>query len=124
VVAEEDDVLVGFVACGPAHDAESLRNNEWEIHNLHVAPTRHGQGIGSALFESAVRLGRERGAAALMLWVVRTNTDARAFYERRGMLHDGGEQEHSIAPGLVLHEVRYKMALPGGAGATLGHHLQ
>ena len=112
-VTEENGSLVGFVACGPGRDELSLREEEWEIYNLHVAFSRQGQGIGSAMFENAVRLGREHGARSLVLWVVRTNARARAFYERRGMRLDGGEQEHSVGLGHVLHEVRYRMRLSG-----------
>jgi ribosomal protein S18 acetylase RimI-like enzyme len=112
-VGEENGNLVGFVACGPGRDGLSFRDGEWEIYNLHVAFSRQGQGIGSAMFENAVRLAREHGARSLILWVVRTNTPARAFYERKGMRHDGGEREHSVGPGHVLHEVRYRMRLSG-----------
>jgi len=112
-VAEENGNMVGFVACGPGRGGLSLREEEWEIYNLHVAPSRQGQGIGGALFENAVRLGREHGARTLILWVVRTNARARAFYEWKGMRQDGGEQEHKIGLGHVLHEVRYRMKLSG-----------
>jgi len=111
LVAEDAGALVGFVAFGPAHDPESFREGDWEIHNIHVEPSRHGQGIGRALFERAVSACREHGAAGVMLWVVKTNAAARAFYERLGMRHDGGEQEHTVQPGMVLHEVRYRMPL-------------
>ena len=112
-VAEENGNMAGFVACGPGRDGLSLREDEWEIYNLHVALSRQGRGIGGAMFENAVRLGREHGARTLILWVVRTNARARAFYEWKGMRHDGGEQEHSVGLGHVLHEVRYRMRLSG-----------
>jgi GNAT superfamily N-acetyltransferase len=112
-VAEEDGSLVGFIACGAERAAGSSRDQKWEIYNLHVARPRQGQGIGVVLFDSAVRLGREHGAAGLVLWVARTNISARTFYERRGMKHDGGQHERTVGPGEVLHEVRYSMRLPG-----------
>lgn len=109
IAAREGRRLDGFVACGPVR-ASAADATEWEIYNLHVAPTRHGEGIGSRLFEAAAELGRQRGARHLVLWVVRTNTSARAFYERKGMTSDGGEQEHALGDEL-LHEVRYRMGL-------------
>ena len=111
LVAEASGTLVGFVAFGPAHDPESFKAGDWEIHNIHVEPSRHGQGIGRLLFERAVGACRGHGAAGVMLWVVKTNAKARAFYERMGMLSDGGEQEHTVQPGMVLHEVRYRTPL-------------
>lgn len=111
LLAEEDGRLVGFVACGPARYGGSQEPREWQIYNLHSAPSRHGRGIGSVLFERAVRLGRAWGARDLMLWVVRTNTTARTFYEHRGMRPDGVEQEGHIAPGIFLDEIRYRMNL-------------
>lgn len=111
LLAEENDVLIGFVSCGPANYGESRSPEEWQIYNLHVTPSRHGQGIGGPLFDKAVQLGRERGATTLMLWVVRTNANARAFYERRGMRHDGVSQEGYQAPGAVFDEIRYTMKL-------------
>ena len=108
-IAEQESALVGFVACGwtraPAGD-----DAEWEIHNLHTLPGHHSRGIGSRLFEAAAELGRQRDARRLVLWVVTTNTHARAFYERRGMNLDGGEQEHRVESE-TLHEVRYGMPL-------------
>ena len=115
-LAEGGGELAGFVACGPARGGSS---EEWEIYNLHVAPTRHGQGLGSLLFDAALELGRERGARELVLWVVRTNDPARRFYERKGMRSDGGEQERAMGDE-TLHEVRYKMDLePAMTGPTL-----
>jgi ribosomal protein S18 acetylase RimI-like enzyme len=111
LLAEEAGALVGFVSFGPAHDPESFKAGDWEIHSLHVDPARHGQGIGRELFEQAVRACHEQLATGVMLWVVRTNRHARSFYERMGMRHDGGEQDHTVAPGIVFHEVRYRLPL-------------
>jgi ribosomal protein S18 acetylase RimI-like enzyme len=111
LVAEEAGNVIGHVTCGPAHDAVSQDSGEWEIHSLHVAPAHYRLGVGSALFSGAARVGRERGARELVLWVVRTNVRARAFYEREGMRHDGGEQDHNVGCGQVLHEVHYRMGL-------------
>jgi ribosomal protein S18 acetylase RimI-like enzyme len=108
LVAEEGDGIVGFVACGPVRGT-SRSAGEWEIYNLHVAPLRRGKGLGSRLFDAAVRLGREQGARELVLWVVKTNGTARAFYEAKGMRWDGGEQEHALGGVAKLDEVRYRM---------------
>ena len=70
VLLEEDGgAMAGFVACGFVR--RRRERAEWEVYNLHVAPSRHGEGFGSRLFDAAVRLGRERGARQLVLWVVK-----------------------------------------------------
>ena len=107
ILAEGADRLDGFVACGPMRGRSSTLI-EWEIYNIHVAPARHGEGLGSTLFNAGAELGRQRGARQLVLWVVKTNNPARAFYEAKGMKYDGGEQEHVLGD-QTLHEVRYRI---------------
>jgi ribosomal protein S18 acetylase RimI-like enzyme len=109
LLAEEGTALVGFVSCGPAR-GEFAEPDEWEIYNLHVAPDRHGLGIGSKLFDAAAALGRERLATRLVLWVVETNHRARIFYESKGMSWDGHRQDHVMETD-VFHEVRYRRTL-------------
>jgi len=112
LLSAEGDGIAGFIACGPVRSGRG-KPDEWEIYNLHVAPLRQGGGLGSQLFDAAVGLGLERGARELVLWVVKTNTTARAFYERKGMRWDGGEQRHVLAAEEKLDEVRYRMSLSG-----------
>src|SRR4029450_10077590 len=95
LLAWEDATTVGFVACGPAGGVHA-NPEEWGSYNLHVAPLRQGKGLGSQLYEAAVDWGSKRGARECVLWVVKTNSAARAFYERKGMLWDGGEQTHVV----------------------------
>ncbi len=111
VIAEEEGDLVGFVACGPVTDAAAGEKDRWEIYNLHVARSWQGRGVGIALFERAADLGREHGAAKLVLWVVRTNDSARAFYEHRGMTLAGAAQDRDFGSGDRLRVVRYEMNL-------------
>lgn len=109
ILAEGVDRLDGFVACGLMR-GRSSNVVEWEIYNIHVAPARHGAGVGSRLFNAAAELGRQRGARQLVLWVVETNNPARTFYEAKGMKHDGGEQQQTLGDG-TLDEIRYRMGL-------------
>jgi GNAT superfamily N-acetyltransferase len=109
VLAEHGDALEGFVACGPTR-GETSQLGGWEIYNLHTAPGQYGAGIGTSLFDAAAQRGRQQGARQLVLWVVETNSKARAFYEAKGMRPDGGEQEHRLG-NETLHEVRYRIEL-------------
>ena len=111
VVAAEDGAdLTGYVSCGPARDTPS-GSGTWQIYNLHVAPSRHRQGIGSALFNAAVELAREAGARELVLWVVDSNSNARSFYEHKGMQVDGRRQERFEGGDFSLDEVLYRIEL-------------
>lgn len=79
-VAEVDGEVVGFLAL-----SDDL------LYHLYVYPEFQGRGVGSALFAQAQEL-RPRG---FRLWVFQRNTQARTFYEHRGMsvveLTDGSE---------------------------------
>jgi ribosomal protein S18 acetylase RimI-like enzyme len=110
LLAIEGDEAVGFVSCGPPESGDG-KADEWEIYNLHVASWWRGQGYGRQLFDAAVEIGRRRGARELVLWVVGTNAPARTFYERKGMVADGGTQEHQVTPRERLREVRYRRRL-------------
>ena len=114
LLAEDGPELTGFVACGPVREAESSCG-VWRIYTLHVSLRRQRQGIGSMLFRRAVELGREQRAAELILWVVDSNSGARAFYELKGMEWDGGQQERTVGEDHRLHTVRYRMSLSGGS---------
>lgn len=111
LLADGDEELAGFCGCGPSRDADAAAGGVWEIYALHVRPDLKRGGIGGRLLDAAREAGVERGAGELTLWVVRTNTPARTFYERKGMRVDGAEQRRELGPGAALDEVRYRLAL-------------
>jgi GNAT superfamily N-acetyltransferase len=112
LVAESAGALLGFCACGIARDSDA-RLNVWEIYNLHAAPERRGEGVGTRLFDAAVALGADNGAGELTLWVVEGNQPARKFYEHKGMAPDGAEQAHTVGPRATLREIRYRAPFDG-----------
>jgi ribosomal protein S18 acetylase RimI-like enzyme len=81
-VAEQDGRIVGFFMLSDSF-----------LYHLYVYPELHGQGAGSLLFERVKELSPE----GFRLWVFQRNTQARAFYEHRGMrvveLTDGSRNE-------------------------------
>jgi putative acetyltransferase len=81
-VAEIDGKVIGFFALSDDF-----------LYHLYVYPDFQGRGAGSALFDLVEEL-RPQG---FRLWVFQRNTQARAFYEHRGMqvvkLTDGSGNE-------------------------------
>ena len=84
-VAERDGRLLGFATCTPTF-----------LDSLYIHPDLTGQGIGSLLLD-VVEATHPQG---FELWVFESNTGARRFYERRGLVEvertDGsGNEEKS-----------------------------
>ena len=82
IVAERAGELSGFLALKPV---------ERRLDQLFVAPRHKGFGIGTRLFELAVMTMPEGFA----LSTAAVNTEARRFYERRGMRFDRFER-HAV----------------------------
>jgi chorismate mutase len=93
-VAELDGTPVGYA-----------RMTESWLDDLYVLPAAAGRGVGSALLD-LVKALRPRG---FCLWVFETNTPARRFYERHGLLaleRTDGSANEERAPDV-------RMAWPG-----------
>jgi GNAT superfamily N-acetyltransferase len=69
-VAEDDGCAVGFFMLSDAF-----------LYHLYVYPELQGQGAGSLLFDRVKELAPD----GFRLWVFQRNTQAREFYEHRGM---------------------------------------
>jgi len=66
------------------------------LYDLFVAPQARRSGVGRALMEAAARLGREQGAASLVLSTARTNRAAQRLYESLGWLRDEDFYEYHL----------------------------
>lgn len=77
---------------------------DW-LESLYVAPERQGTGVGTALLDLAKAL-RPGGFG---LWVFASNTPARGFYRRHGLI----ELEHTDGSGNTEREPDIRMAWPG-----------
>ena len=110
VLAERVRVLLGtgdtaILVCGEGPDGLALlrfREAIWEealecyVAELYVAPARRGQGLGRALMEAAMELGRERGATHMDLGTAEDDTVARALYESLGFDNRGGSPDGAV----------------------------
>lgn len=89
LVAEQRSTTVGFCSLAtPSRDAEAAERTA-EIAALYVAPSRWGNGVGSALITKALDELRADGWTAVTLWVLEANEPARKFYARFGFEPDG-----------------------------------
>lgn len=60
-----------------------------QLGTLAVDPGRHGQGIGRAMIEDALRHFRAEGVRRVELYAESDNERALAFYQRLGFVHEG-----------------------------------
>lgn len=105
----EHDTIVGAVLVGPDADDPAVGH----LSRLNVTPERWAGGIGTDLYETAVRAMAEAGFPSATLWVLERNTRARAWYERLGWRLSGARKP-MYAPG-GIDDVGYRIDLPAPA---------
>jgi len=106
LVAEEQGRVVGFASCGRERDGDLRYQGElYAIYLLHEAQRR---GHGRALVAAAAGALAARGMTSMVVWVLRDNAGARAFYERLGGKYLG-ERSLDLGPEAVVsaREVSY-----------------
>jgi ribosomal protein S18 acetylase RimI-like enzyme len=90
IVAEQDDVVLGFAAIYRPDDF---------LHHLYVDPAVHAMGVGRALIEAA----RERTDGSLRLRCQATNVNALGFYAHLGFReHERGSDQFGAWIGLRI----------------------
>ncbi|MCL7458983.1 GNAT family N-acetyltransferase [Micromonospora echinofusca] len=106
-VAERDSRLVGFSYLGPDDEGDAATGL---LNAIHLEPAERGRGTGRALMVDALDAMRVRGWSRAVLWVLRDNAHARAFYERGGWTLTGTERDEHIGPA-VVPQLRYARPL-------------
>jgi ribosomal protein S18 acetylase RimI-like enzyme len=95
--------LVGYAQGGPSRRRHP---GEAEIATLYLVRSAQGRGLGRRLLVQTARALAERGAASLVISVLRENFAARAFYEHLGGQAEPARQEPGPG-GALLFEVAY-----------------
>ena len=111
-LAVRQERVIGFVAAGPSRDSNA-DTATGEIYAIYLEPEVLGTGVGRTLCERAVQYLRDDGFHVATVWVLATNARARRFYEQGGWRADGAAKTEDQA-GVAMHEVRYRLPLPGG----------
>jgi len=108
VVAEHAGAVVAFAAwgppLGPAEDGAA------ELYALYQREACAGTGLGRALLAAATEGMRQAGHRQALLWVLRENARAQAFYARHGWDPDGATGLE-VRDGVTLVDIRYSLDL-------------
>jgi GNAT superfamily N-acetyltransferase len=83
VAENEQGDITGFAMGGRSRDP-GLKDYDGELYAIYLLPTIQRQGLGKALFQAFVRDLIERGYSGMLIWALRDNARARAFYEKMG----------------------------------------
>lgn len=105
-VDETDGEITGLVNYGVLR--EEAEGNLGEIRSIYVLPDYWRTGVGTALFRAALEALRQAGYAGAVVWTLKQNVRAQAFYLRMGMRANSMEREISIG-GTEVEEVRYEI---------------
>lgn len=106
-VAERDGRLVGFSYLGPDDEGDPATGL---LNAIHLEPDERGRGTGRALMVDALDALRARGWSRAVLWVLRENFRARAFYERGGWTPTGMARDEHIGSA-PTRQLRYERPL-------------
>lgn len=104
VVAEENDVILGFASVGPSEEGIA---GEMTLYTLYLHPDASGKGIGRALLAEAERLMAESDATSATLRVITANPRARHVYEAAGWIADPESVRIEDAWGQQVETIRY-----------------
>ncbi len=88
IVAREDGKVVGYSMCQlkDGHFSKSIASrNSLYIDDLCVDESMRGRGVGTILYNAALRYAKEHGCYNLTLNVWELNSSAKAFYSRMGL---------------------------------------
>ncbi|HYM66371.1 MAG TPA: GNAT family N-acetyltransferase [Patescibacteria group bacterium] len=81
-VAEDESGVVGFASGGRERAGEEGYSGE--LYALYVSARAQRMGFGRSLVGGVVAGLRQMGLSDMIVWVLRDNPDARAFYEHLG----------------------------------------
>lgn len=107
-IAIDGDAVLGICSFGPRRTPRS--DIVGEIYSLHIGPASWRRGLGRMLLDDALSRLIARGFGSAVLWVLRDNAGARAFYEVQGWALTGEEQIDERS-GFAIPEVRYSIQL-------------
>jgi RimJ/RimL family protein N-acetyltransferase len=106
LVAVRDATAIGFVRVG----CDTDKHEVGLVYLLYVLPEYWRHGMGSGLMRAAMDELRNLGTREAILWVLRDNQRARAFYEGLGWRPDGRRSTENFG-GVELEALCYQRAV-------------
>jgi ribosomal protein S18 acetylase RimI-like enzyme len=110
MVATDDREVVGFVGFDRSRDPKS-KNTTGEIWAIYVAPDRLGQGIGLALWDSALEGLEEEGCTEVTVWLPLLHEKTLRFHDLAGFKREMNTARTVPLGGVKIEEVRLKRKL-------------
>jgi ribosomal protein S18 acetylase RimI-like enzyme len=107
-IAVDGDGVLGICSFGPCRTPNS--SVVGQIYSLHISPASWRKGLGRMLLDDAVARLTARRFESAVLWVLRDNANARAFYEAYGWSFTG-EERLDERSGFAIPEVRYSIQI-------------
>ena len=103
-VTEDDGRLTGFASGGPEREGDARYRGE--LYAIYLLEAWQGRGLGRRLLHAVAHALAEHGMPSMLVWVLRENRAARAFYERLGGVY---LREHLLdfGMGFDVPEVSY-----------------
>jgi GNAT superfamily N-acetyltransferase len=89
-----------------------IEGGDADLVSMYVRPAARGTGVAAALIDVAAGWARDRGHAALFLWVTESNLAAVRLYQRVGFSPTGERQPLPSNPSLT--ELRMGLVLAAG----------
>jgi aminoglycoside 6'-N-acetyltransferase I len=89
VAAMDEDVMIGFASA--VHYILPDKPRELWINEVGVAPSHQNQGVGKAIMQEMLRLGRELGCKTAWVLTERDNEPANGLYKSVGGKVDTGD---------------------------------
>lgn len=108
-LALDENEVLGFCSVGPTED-KRLSKITGELHALYVHPSKHRQGLGSALMKTGVDKLIKQGFKKAIVWVLKSNKSALQFYETAGWKADGKNRKDKRGK-VTLEDIRLGMDL-------------
>ena len=106
MLAQDGDVVIGFVTVGLPDHAGANAIGKSELHAIYVDDPYVRCGIGRHLMMAAEAAMGALGVTTSLLWVLDRNAVARRFYESEGWSWDGKSRPHTVGES-ALTVLRY-----------------
>ncbi len=106
-----DDEVVAFSSYGPERERARGFTGRGEIWAFYAHPDVWGSGLADDLMDHTETRLKAEGFATVVLWVLKNNPRARAFYERRGWQPTGIGAEFDAYCEVKVPEMEYRREL-------------